>query len=119
MRNTLIDISAKIDPVLQKFFTELDATSRDSGIEFFVVGATARDMILTLGYGIEARRMTEDIDIGVHVGDWDTFSRFKTALVATGRFAETGAPQRLRYEDDVPVDLLPFGDIEKTTNAIA
>ena len=119
MSSTLIDISARIEPGLQEFFVELDVAARDSGIAFFVVGATARDMILTHGYGIAPRRLTEDIDIGVHVADWDTFSHLKARLVATGNFTETGAPQRLRYQGRIPVDLVPFGDIEESGNIIA
>ena len=119
MSSTLINISTKIDPGLQEFFTALDAVASDAGAAYFVVGATARDMILTLGFGIAARRLTEDIDIGVHVEDWDVFNDLKNRLVATGSFAETGAPQRLRYQGRIPVDLVPFGDIEESVNIIA
>ncbi len=119
MSNSLINISGKIDPALRACFSGLVTAVQDCDIRFFVVGATARDMILTHGYGIEPRRLTEDIDIGVHVADWDTFNRLKTALAATGRFAETGAPQRLRFDGAVPVDLVPFGGIEEAANTIA
>jgi predicted nucleotidyltransferase len=39
------------------------------GIAFFVVGAFSRDLILKHGYGIEPRRKTGDIDLGVEVAN--------------------------------------------------
>ena len=119
MNNNLIDISAKVDSALQGFFADLELVARDSGSAFFVIGATARDMILTHGYGIAPRRLTEDIDIGVHVESWDTFNSLKVRLVAAGCFVETGAPQRLRHKGGIPVDLVPFGSIETPENTIA
>lgn len=115
----MINISEKIDPGLQGCFADLNEVASDSGIVFFVVGATARDMILTHGYGITPRRETVDVDIGVHVESWDAFSSLKASLVATGCFAETGTPQRLRHKGSIPVDLVPFGSIEAPENTIA
>jgi len=80
-------------------------------IPFFVVGATARDMVLEFGYGITPSRATRDIDIGVQVASWEQFNNLKTALVGTKKFRNSGAAQRLFYENNLPIDLVPFGDI--------
>ncbi|MCU7815375.1 MAG: hypothetical protein KZQ89_16900 [Candidatus Thiodiazotropha sp. (ex Lucinoma kastoroae)] len=47
------------------------------GIPYFVVGATARDMILSHGHGIASKRATVDIDLGIEVAEWDEFSALK------------------------------------------
>jgi predicted nucleotidyltransferase len=60
---------------------------------FFVVGATARDMILIHGYGIEPKRGREDIDFGIQVSDWDQFKKLKNGLIATEKFSLTKNPQ--------------------------
>jgi predicted nucleotidyltransferase len=79
-------------------------------IPFFVVGASARDFILKRRYGIEPRRRTGDIDLGVEVASWEQFERLKESLTATGKFTLTPERQRLRC-GTILIDILPFGSI--------
>ena len=81
-------------------------------VPFFVVGAMARDIILTQGYGIETGRATQDIDLGVQVSDWDGYERLREGLVETGKFRpDKKQAQRLLYEELFPIDVIPFGTI--------
>jgi predicted nucleotidyltransferase len=109
--SNLLDLSGKIDPVSLALFATLSDAAGSLGIPFFVVGATARDLIFELGYGLPCRRATNDKDFGVRVSSWDEFNRLKKLLLTSGLFEETTEVQRLRYRGELLVDILPFGEI--------
>jgi len=67
MRNSFLDLSGKIDPIKVEFFETISTIAKSVNISFFVVGAFVRDMILTTVYNIEVKRLTSDIDLGIHV----------------------------------------------------
>ena len=85
---------------------EADALS----IPFFIVGASARDMILKHCYGIEPKRMTTDIDIGVEVSSWEQFNQLIKSLLASGKFSPTRDRQRFIF-DTLLIDVVPFGTL--------
>ena len=89
----------------------MGAVSSDLGIPFFVVGATARDMVLWYGFGIRPGRATHDIDIGVSVSSWEQYDQLRNALTRTGHFQPEGDMQRMSFEGRFKVDVLPFGQI--------
>lgn len=51
----------------------LQAVAAPLGVEFFLMGAAARDLILRYAHGIEAQRATEDVDFAVMVHDWHAY----------------------------------------------
>ena len=64
MKEKLIDLSEKIDGFTIELFERISEVAESLKVPFFVVGAMARDIILTHGYGIETGRATQDIDFG-------------------------------------------------------
>jgi len=74
MTSILLNLSPKIDSLFLTIFESLDTAASTVGIPYFIVGATARDMILSTGYGIEISRATADIDLGINVSSWDEFN---------------------------------------------
>ncbi len=87
MTSTSMDISDKInDPIIVELLTQISLISIEHAIPFFVVGATARDLILWYGFNIRPGRATRDIDIGVSVSSWEQYDQLKMALAATGKF---------------------------------
>ncbi len=118
MTSTLLNLSSKIDSLFLTIFESLDTAADEAGIPYFIVGATARDMILSMGYGIEISRATADIDLGINVSSWDEFNQLKEALTSTGRFSEHRARQRLIYDNSIPVDIVPFGAISSVDGNI-
>jgi len=118
MSNSLLDLSGKIDPPLVEVFDAIAEVAATRGISYFVVGATARDMILSHGHGIASKRATVDIDLGVEVAEWDEFSALKDGLIATGQFESTRAAQRLLYRHSLPIDIVPFGPLEHANKEI-
>jgi predicted nucleotidyltransferase len=109
--SNLLDLSGKIDPVSVALFATLGEAADSLGVPFFVVGATARDMIFDLGHGRPSRRATTDKDFGVRVSSWDEFNKLKKSLLTRGLCKETKEVQRLLYQGNLLIDILPFGGI--------
>ena len=116
--SNLLDLSGKIDPVSLALYETLGDVAASVGVSFFVVGATARDMIFELGHGLRSKRATKDVDLGVHVGSWDGFKKLKESLLKSGHFKETKEVQRLLYRGELLVDILPFGEIADAQSEI-
>lgn len=82
-------------------------------IDFFLVGATARDIRLSAGPGYTPKRATRDIDIAIMLTSEEQFYQVKEALLTTGDFtAHDELAIKLFYKQSVEIDLLPFGEIE-------
>jgi predicted nucleotidyltransferase len=118
MKNILVDLSGKISETSVSILREIEEVSTSLGIPFFVVGATARDIILEHQFDIKTRRATLDIDIGVFVSGWDQFNTLKNELIRTTKFVPSQQKQRLIYNDIFPVDIIPFGAIEVEDSSI-
>lgn len=83
------------------------------GIDFFLVGALARDLRLYENSNLASKRMTKDVDIAILLASEDQFYEVKEALLATGDFvAHEREAIKLLYRQAIEVDLLPFGEIE-------
>ena len=107
-----MDISNKIDdPIIIRLLTCVASVANELKIPFFVVGATARDLILRDGFGIIPGRATKDIDLGFSVSSWEQYAKLKDALAATGQFESIGKKQRMSFQNMTPMDVLPFGEI--------
>ena len=107
--SNLLDLSGKIDPASLTLFASISEAAGCLGIPFFVVGATARDLIFELGYGLPSKRATLDKDIGLRVASWGEFEKLKESLLTSGHFEQDKEVQRLRYRGELLVDILPFG----------
>lgn len=115
MPDTSFDLSSRADLDHLRFpIAHLDATMRELDIEYLVVGATARDLVLLYGCDVEVGRATADLDVAVAVSDWATYER------ATSRFERLRAdpPHRVRV-GNLPIDVVPFGGVERPDRTIA
>ncbi|RQS75643.1 hypothetical protein DID96_04390 [Burkholderia sp. Bp8963] len=97
---------------------EVSFAANAAGAQWFVGGATARDILTTHRFGIEQSRATADVDIGVSIGNWQGDRALRATLVATGRFEQSEEAQRLNYvvpeiEHRTWLDIVPFGGIEE------
>lgn len=118
MKNILIDLSGEISETSVKILNAIEKVSKSLNFPFFVVGATARDFILEHQFDIQPLRATIDIDIGVFMSGWDQFNTLKNELIQSDRFVPTKKKQRLMYNDNFPVDIIPFGTIEDENGSI-
>lgn len=111
MSNTLLNISGKIPSDAVYVYHSVNEVARQLGIPFVVVGASARDIVLHYGYGAPIQRATRDIDVGIQVPNWNAFHTLKQNLLSRD-FKETRQQQQLMSASGVPVDIIPFGQVE-------
>lgn len=111
------------EPEFEACFRAVDSVARDLGIDYVVVGATARDLVMRSVLKAEVERATKDIDYSINVNSWDDFDRFKTELTNQGFHQHKRLPQRLYFpvsnEFDIPIDIVPFGAIANEQGNIA
>lgn len=115
------DFSTKPDlRGLARVVADLQKVAKPRGVAFFMMGAGARDLLMLHAHGIETRA-TEDADFAVMVQDWAAFEALRTALVASGAFKARPGPatHRLRHIEGMPLDIVPFGGVERTDRTLA
>lgn len=59
-----------VNPVLLEILAAVDATTRQVGCDYLLVGATARDILMTHVFGIASRRATHDVDFAIALESW-------------------------------------------------
>lgn len=120
MNNILFDLSEKIEPPKIEVLYAIKNAADSLDIPFFIVGATARDLILEHCYNIKSPRRTLDIDLGVKIADWDQFKRLTDTLLATGRFSADSKKQMHRFfSGNIIIDIVPFGPISDKSRKIS
>lgn len=112
----------QIDPVILEAIRKIDEIAHRHETEYFLAGATAREIMLHHVFGRPPGRRTLDVDLGIAVRDWDQFKLLKTALVEEAGF-QPHARMAQRITDPskpaVVVDLIPFGGVETAEGTIA
>ena len=83
------------------------------GIDFYLVGAVARNVWMTGINNIAPRRTTGDIDFAVLINDNGVYEALKTYLIIREGFQPyKGNEYVLIWKENLEVDLLPFGAID-------
>jgi predicted nucleotidyltransferase len=97
----------------------VDAVMKALNLPYFIVGATARDILLTHVFGLATGLATRDLDIGIAVRDWDEFEEVIAKLVEVADFVrDTRIVHRL-HKDEYPLDIVPFKGVESPEHTIA
>ena len=122
MKNTSVNVTSPVPQGLVELYADIRGHTKELGVDFLVVGATARDMVLVHGYGATEERGTTDVDFGIHVASWDEFSALRDRLLEAGYKPDAHRIHRLSYEDKegLPweIDIVPFGKIADNANVI-
>lgn len=103
----MIDLLGRSDvPVTEEALAELASLCDAMDIEFIVIGAAARDLVIHALQKSAPSRATEDIDIAVAVHLEEHYTELTKRLVPKGR-------SRHQFEVlGIDVDIVPFGAIE-------
>ncbi len=84
------------------------------GIDYYLIGALAREVWMRGLKDITPRRATSDIDFGVLLKDSDHFDGLKNYLIQTEGFSSSRENAFvLIAPNGRQIDILPFGEIEK------
>lgn len=105
-------------PLLKKLLDELIPVFLKLEIKFFVIGATARDIIMEL-HGEKSGRRTQDIDIAIAIDKWEEFSTIEKEIIQLPNFnKDLKQQQRFLYLKDFQVDIVPYGGIASAEDKI-
>jgi predicted nucleotidyltransferase len=85
--------------------------------EFYVIGATARDIVMQQLLDTESKRRTRDLDIAIAIPDWETFEQVKQSLIADG-FEKSSDMQQRFYYGEYELDIVPYGVVAKEDDKI-
>jgi predicted nucleotidyltransferase len=95
-----------VAPVALDVLKLVDRVARDVGLDYFVTGAMARDILLYHVFGLETGRATLDVDLAVAVDSWLEFERIKTRLIETGTVtADKKQAHRLFFDAGAAKDI--------------
>jgi predicted nucleotidyltransferase len=100
------------NPLLKDILERLTEYFQSIHSEFYIIGATARDIILTAIHGQETKRSTMDLDITIAISDWSQFEIISNGLCQLPDFEKSkGQKQRFTYRNIYSLDIVPFGKI--------
>lgn len=85
--------------------------------DFYIIGATARDIIMQQMAGISSSRKTRDLDLAIAVPNWQEFDKIKNCLIADGFKKDKTKHQRF-YHADYEIDIVPYGYVAKEDDNI-
>jgi len=109
----------RLRPEMSQMFEALERGFEMFKIDYYLVGAVARDAWMTAIHHLEPRTITRDVDFGVLVNDHGTYEALKTYLIENEGFrASKGNAFILFYKNGEQVDLLPFGGIEEADGKV-
>ena len=106
-----LDIEKLGHPLLKELLGELIPVFAKLKINFYIVGATARDIILEI-HNISPDRRTKDIDFAIAIDNWEEFDNLEKEMLSHANFTkDPKQKQRFFYLNDFEIDIVPFGQI--------
>jgi predicted nucleotidyltransferase len=105
-------------PLIKPILVKLTEFFSGSDIQFYVIGATARDIIMNI-HGEKVRRATRDLDIAIAISDWDAYEQVEKGIIQIDGFVKhKNQKQRFIYEGKYQLDIVPFGNVMKEGDRI-
>ncbi len=106
-------------PLLKELLEVLANYFQRIGIEFYIIGAAARDIVLGGIHHRNPHRKTLDLDIAIMIPDWNSFEQIAADLCAMPDFKkDSRQKQRFCYKDIFELDIVPFGEIARSNKTI-
>lgn len=122
VKNSSVNISGKLPEELVARFTDIHNYAKELAIDFLVVGAMARDIVLVHGFGSKVERATNDVDFGIYVANWVEFGALRDSLIQAGYEQDANKIHRLTHKDKDglvwEIDIVPFGKVADENNQI-
>ncbi len=107
------------NPLLKELLQKLTDYFKSIGSGFYIIGATARDIILSGIHKQASARRTADLDIAIAIKDWNKFNQISEELCKIEGFTkDTKLTQRFNFQKVYDIDIVPFGEIAQKDNTI-
>lgn len=107
-----------LDPLLHQALSNVVEAANSIQLDYFIAGATARDIVLHGIFGYAPTRATRDIDAAIFIRSWDEFTNARNALIEKGMRETTHAHRLIEPVTGLPLDIIPFGGIADTDGSI-
>lgn len=105
-------------PLLKLILEELIPVFEALELNFFIIGATARDIVMQL-HNERAGRRTQDVDFAIAIDNWGKFDELEKQIVHLPNFIkDKSQKQRFLFKDSFEVDIVPFGKIAEERDKI-
>lgn len=102
------------NPLLKDLLQALSSYFTSKSLPFYVIGATARDIIMRQLLDQESSRHTQDLDIAIAIPDWDKFEEISLEIAQLKDFKKSSnQKQRFHFRKDYELDIVPFGTVAK------
>lgn len=100
------------NPLLKDLLKELNGFFGGINVDYYIIGATARDIILSNLHDLVPDRKTDDLDIAIAISDWNQFQSIEENLPKIEGFAKSKEQkQRFIYKEVYVIDIVPFGGV--------
>lgn len=107
------------NPLLKELLQKLTEYFQTIGSDFYIIGATARDIILSGIHKQASARRTLDLDIAIAIKEWDKFEQISNELSAIEGFHKSEKQKQLFwYKKYFRLDIVPFGEVAKADQNI-
>lgn len=107
------------NPLLKELLKKLSDYFQSIDSDFYVIGATARDIILSGIHNQASTRRTANLDIAIAIKDWDRFEQISKELCEIDGFHKSNKQKQLfQYKKKFKLDIVPFGEVAKADNNI-
>ncbi len=109
----------QLSPNVIEMLHEMENVFNKFGVEYYLVGAFARDVQFQTKNPESFIRKTNDIDLAISISNENEYNAIIDALVATSSFTRDEKEIiKLHYKLGIEVDLIPFGEIEEHNREI-
>ena len=71
------------NPLLIELLSVVNECFKEVGQDFFVIGATARDILIRQLVGISSGRKTRDLDLAIAIPNWKAFDDITQTLLGS------------------------------------
>jgi predicted nucleotidyltransferase len=103
----------RLNPQIADMLDAIEHTLKLFGIDYYLVGAVARDVWMSGIHKKTPRKTTGDIDFAVFINDKGIYEQLKQHLIEHAEFVPSHDNAFvLIWKDKTQVDLMPFGAIE-------
>ncbi len=102
-----------VDPLLKQLLKKLTTFFDSKGMEFYIIGAAARDIMMRQILGRASRRRTADLDIAISIPNWGIYSELSKEIDALPGFKKSKHQAQKFFMGDYEIDIVPFGSVAK------
>lgn len=105
-------------PLLKEVLEQLIPVFKRLDVQYYIIGATARDIIMELNDEKSSRR-TKDVDFAIAISNWEKFEEVEQELLKKQNFKKNPKQkQQFLYLDEFELDIVPYGAIKSTDDKI-